>query len=187
MKKRQKEVGIGDAMNLSVPFREAPPGLEERILAALPPQRKPSPKRNSWAWGTLAAAAILVLAVGNIVQWMAPRPSVALRPGLMVVMLDGTSFAPKAFGTIVLDPVDNHGILAVRDLPKPSGGQYQLWLKKDGELHSAGVFGVDNDGYGSLVLTVPPDFRGFREFLLSKEPQGGSFKPTLPEVMKGRY
>ena len=179
---------LGDALNLTVPLKEPPPGLEERILASLPPVRKALSVRARWTWGALAAA-ILLLAAGNIVQFVTAKSSgLAMKPGLLVVMLTGTEAAPKSFGTIVLDPDDNHGILAVRDLPVLVGeGRYQLWLKKGDELQSGGAFRVDSDGYGSLLLRVPEGFRGFREFLLSRELGEGIRSPTPPAVMTGSY
>jgi hypothetical protein len=187
MKKRQEEAELGDALNLAVPRYEPPPGLEERILAALPTGKRVGSSRSVfWTWGALTAA-ILVLAAGNVVQWLAPRPSaMAVKPGLMVVMLNGTEAASKAFGTIVLDPDDNHGILAARDLPVLTGDQhYQLWLKKGNAIQSGGVFGVNSDGYGSLLLTIPDGFRGFTDFFVSREPGADSRIPTLPPVMTG--
>jgi len=176
---------LGDALNLAVPFRQPPAGVEERILASLPAGGKASRSPGRGTWGVLAAA-ILVLAAGNLVQFVtAKAPGPAMKPGLLVVMLNGTEAAPKSFGTIVLDPDDNHGILAVRDLPALVGGRYQLWLKKGAEVRSAGVFTVDADGYGSLLLTVPEGFRGFREFFLSRELTGAPTPP--PQVMTGAY
>jgi hypothetical protein len=145
----------------------------------------PQAPARKWPWVPLLSAAALALAVGNVVQLTLPRSVVAeaseaaVKPGLEVVMLNGTAQAPKAFGTIVLDPDDNHGILAVRDLPVPKG-KYELWLRKETEGRSAGTFEVNDDGYGALLLTIPTDFTGFHEFRLT--PVG-----TRQVVMRGRY
>ena len=187
MNKREWEQTVGDELNLSVPLRQPPPDLESRIMDAVDRQgRKARPRYVGTTWSLATAAAILVLATGNLVQWLAPKPQEMMKPGLLVVMLSGTSLASKAFGTIVLDPDDNHGILAVRDLPVPKTGQYQLWLKKGVEIHSGGIFSVNSDGYGSLLLTIPEGFRGFQDFCLTLEPSGGSVAPTLPWVMIGK-
>jgi len=184
MKNREWDTEVGDALNLAVPLREPPSGLEDRILAAVgSPTRK---TRVSWVAGLLAAA-VLVLAVGNVVQW-SRSAVVSAKPGLMVVMLNGTDWAPKAFGTIILDPDDNHGILAVRDLPVlPEGGRYELWLKRGDDVRSGGAFEVNSDGYGSLSLTVPIGFVGFREFFLSRESPVRTADPVMPFVMKGNF
>ncbi len=183
MKNSWWESPLGDELNLAVPLREPPPSLEGRLMDAVAgsPRRSRFPGR---AWGGLAAAAILILAGGNLTQWLLSKPA-PMKSGLQVVMMSGGPLAPKAFGTIVLDPDDNHGILAVRDLPKPPRGQYQLWLKKGTEVRSAGLFSVNADGYGSLSLTIPSGFLGFHEFFLTVEPLEGSPLPTAPPVMVG--
>jgi len=147
----------------------------------------------------LLSAAAAALAVGNLVQLGLPRTETAkavpavrpgsapgaespletLKAGLEVVMLNGNDRAPKAFGTIVLDPDDNHGILAVRDLPA-SSGRYELWLRTDTDRLSAGVFEVNDDGYGALMLKIPNDFKNFHEFRLC--PAG-----SKTVVMTGRF
>ena len=65
------------------------------------------------------------------------------------------------------------------------GHQYQLWLIKDGERRSGGVFSPDAEGYGSMLLTVPRDFKDFRSFTVSVEPRGGSAWPTSSPVLAG--
>jgi hypothetical protein len=92
-----------------------------------------------------------------------------------------------AFGTVVLDPDVNEGVLAVRGLGilHPSLC-YQLWLVKGGLRASAGQFSVDAHGYGSLVLEVPAELRGFDAFLVTIEPRGGSASPGSRLVMEGR-
>ena len=178
MKQREQ-----DALNLAVPRSEPPPGLEDKILTAAQSSRlRPASRRGPWV--PLLGAAALALAAGNIVQFVSPHAPAApvsetMKPGLEVVMLGGTSDAPKAFGTIVLDPDDNHGILAVRDLPVTKG-KYELWLRTETEGRSAGTFEVNDDGYGALLLTIPADFTGFHEFRLT--PAG-----TRQVVMTGRY
>ena len=183
MRRQSWQSEWGDQLNLSVPLHEPPHDLEDRILAAVHKTR-PRGWSITRTWALVAAAALLLLAAGNVVQF-ASR-STTMKPGLLVVMLSGTSGAPKAFGTIVLDPDDNHGILAVRDLPLPGTGHYQLWLKKGSEIRSAGEFSVSPDGYGSLLLTIPAGFRGFHEFCVSRESAVAQVTvPTRPWVMLG--
>jgi hypothetical protein len=173
-----------DALNLSVPLHTPPPDLEDRIMAAV--SRKPRAKPLPWV--PLLSAAAAALAVGNLAQLVLPhsqpvpvvQPAApVLKPGLEVVMLNGNDQAPKAFGTIVLDPDDNHGILAVRDLPA-SSGRYELWLHTESQSLSAGVFDVNDDGYGALLLKIPEGFVNFHEFRLT--PLGKHYV-----VMTGRF
>ena len=179
----------------------APPaGLEDRIaqriLAAERDAPAPAAPRQRVgrvlqfrirAIGAVAAILIVALAAGNVLQ----LKSRGARGGsdaasLTTAILTGTAGLPDAYGTIVLDPADNRGVLAVRGLPRlDAGHQYQLWLIRGGERRSGGVFTVSSDGYGSLMLDVPVDFKGFRAMGISIEPAGGSPAPTGTAVMRG--
>ena len=44
---------------------------------------------------------------------------------------------------------------------------------------------VNADGYGSLQLSVPKEFKGFHAIGISIEPAGGSPQPTGARVMSG--
>ena len=82
--------------------------------------------------------------------------------------------------------MDNKGVLAVTGLRRlDSGHQYQLWLVRDGQRRSGGVFSPDADGYGSMLLTVPEDFKDFHSFGVTVEPRGGSDSPTGARVLSG--
>ena len=106
-------------------------------------------------------------------------------PGLSLIVLVGQGVAPDAYGTVVLDPKDNGGVLAVRGLPLlDTGHVYQLWLYKRAGQWSCGVFGVGGDGYGNLLLEVPREFREFTAIGITIEPVGGSPLPSGALVAK---
>jgi anti-sigma-K factor RskA len=186
---------VSDRLGLAVPMAAPPKRLEGRIMRriddALAGRRSSSRRFPQFRHPALAAAAavlIVALAVGNILQLAkAPPAQPKARPGkLMTAIITGTGEAKEAYGTIVLDPQDNRGVLAVNGLPTlDAAHQYQLWLIKDGQRRSGGIFSVDAEGYGSLLLTVPSDFRDFRSFGISIEPRGGSPAPTGTKVMGG--
>ena len=135
----------------------------------------------------VAAVLIIVLGAGNIFLLTRPFQSRALVPGLVTVTLTGTGETSQAYGTIVIDRDDNKGVFAVRGLaPLGASNAYQLWIIRQGERRSGGVFTVSPDGYGSLQITVPPEFTGFTGFGVSIEPAGGSVSPTGARVMSGR-
>jgi hypothetical protein len=118
---------------------------------------------------------------------MARNPSSAPSRGLATFALSGKGLGAGAFGTVVLDPEDNEGVLAVRGLAAlDSSRRYQLWLAKDGRLASGGLFSVDAHGYASLLLDVPPDFVGFDSFRITVESAPGSAAPTGDSVMEGK-
>ena len=171
----------------------APPDdLEARIIARLE-ERRPA-RRVAGVFrfqrpvlAVVASVLIAVLAAGNVAFWVREsRPRSTAAASLITVFLTGTSDARDAYGTIVIDRDDNHGIMAVRGLqPLDPSRKYQLWLIRSGERRSGGVFTVNPDGYGSMQVIVPPDFRGFTSFGVSIEPAEGSPAPTGTRVMKG--
>ena len=162
----------------------APPvELEERVMARLGAHPRPRDRlRPAVPHPVLAAVAsvlIVVLAAGNIALWVRQsRSRSTAMSSLVTVFLTGTSDARDAFGTIVIDRDDNHGVMAVEGLqPLDPSRKYQLWLIRDGERRSGGVFSVNPDGYGSLQVSIPTDFRGFTGFGISIEPAPGSPAP----------
>jgi anti-sigma-K factor RskA len=191
---------VTGSLALAVAPAAPPAGLEDRIRESIKGRaRAPRAGRGSprgaprvlsfriRALGAVAAVLIVALGAGNIVQFRSRGtggPQAAA--SLTTAVLKGTVGQPDAYGTIVLDPEDNHGVLAVRGLPRlDPGRQYQLWLIRGTERRSGGVFSVNEDGYGALMLDVPPDFRGFRAMGISVEPAGGSPSPTGTAVMRG--
>jgi anti-sigma-K factor RskA len=174
----------------AAPHRDVPAGLEKRIMAGVEARRRFVPvRRNPWPALTAIAAMLAVgLGVGNLLQWTGVlQPSVrGTQTRLTTALLSGTSDARDAYGTIVLDPADNKGVLAVTGLHGlDKQHQYQLWLIRNGERRSGGVFSPDSEGYGSMLLSVPADFKDFRAFGVTIEPWGGSAAPTGIRVLSG--
>jgi anti-sigma-K factor RskA len=138
--------------------------------------------------GALAAGVILVLGAGNVIQWQhaASAHRGASATGLSLIVLAGVDASADTYGTVVLDPQDNGGVLAVRGLPRLDASHtYQLWLYRESEQRSGGIFGVSADGYGNLLLDVPKDFKGFTSIGITVEPAGGSLTPSGLLVAKG--
>jgi anti-sigma factor RsiW len=181
---------VADRIALSAPEASPPPGLEERIIrqASLTPRGRSVGGVRTWNPGIAAAAVVLIflLAAGNLVQWVRSPQFQARTRSLVTVALVGTGEHRDAYGTIVVDKDDNEGVLAVKGLPRlPQDNRYQLWLKKDGESTSGGLFTVNQDGYGSLLVKIPGGFRGFRSFTVSVEPAEGSQSPEGSVVLSG--
>ena len=183
----QLAVGAAEALQP----RSAPrPELEERILRAASLMRARQSERPRPRWAAVLAAAavvlILLLGAGNLLQWTRSPQFAARSKGLITVALTGTIDHQEAYGTIVVDRDDNEGVLAVRGLPQLGpDSRYQLWLKKGTEIQSGGLFRVDEEGYGSLLIKVPGGFRGFRAFSISVEPALGSQSPSGTPILNG--
>jgi len=177
---------------LAVPGQDPPAWLESKVMEkVLSSRRSRSVPRifgmRRPALAGIAAALIVALGAGNIYLLARPFQSQALVPGLVTVVLMGSGGKEQAYGTIVIDRDDNRGVLAVRGLaPLAADRAYQLWIIRDGERKSGGVFNVTADGYGSLQVTVPAGFTGFTRFGISIEPAGGSPSPTGARVMSGK-
>jgi len=101
-------------------------------------------------------------------------------------MLTGTEAAPGATGTIVISMAGESGTLVVDGLPSlDEAHQYQLWLIRDGQRTSGGVFSVNPEGYGSLWISFPANLTSYDAFGITIEPAGGSPGPTGDKVMVG--
>ena len=177
---------------LAVPEQDPLAWLESRIMEKVlsTRRRRTVPEflgMRQPVLAAVAAALIIALGAGNVYLLARPFQSQALVPGLVTVVLTGTGDTQQAYGTIVIDRDDNRGVLAVRGLaPLEASRAYQLWIIKETERRSGGVFNVTPDGYGSLQITVPAGFTGFTRFGISIEPAEGSPSPTGARVMSGK-
>jgi anti-sigma-K factor RskA len=141
-------------------------------------------RRGAPAW---AMALIMVLALGNFLQWFrlnqaSGRDATPMR----VVALAGTKDATQAIGTLVINPTGEYGSLVVDHLVAlDAGHQYQVWLIKDGKRASGGVFSVNPDGYASLELYAPLPINQYQSIGITIEPAGGSPGPTGAKVLGG--
>lgn len=200
-KELESFTAVSDALSLLSPRSVPSAGLAQRITERSPAAGRisergpaagsPHTRRQRGTirpvWLAAAAALVVILAAANVIQLLGGTGGVPTpRGGLTTAVLLGSPTAKDAYGTIVLDPEDNKGVLAVRGLPTLAPPlQYQLWLGRGGELRGAGVFSVDADGYGSMILDVPKDFKDFRALSVTVEPEGGSPSPTGRVVMSG--
>ena len=66
-----------------------------------------------------------------------------------------------------------------------SASQYQLWLIKDGNRTSGGVFSVLDNSYGVLVVNSSESLSVYDGFGVTIEPAGGSQGPTGSKVLGG--
>jgi anti-sigma-K factor RskA len=181
-------VRVTDQLSMTAPAAEPSAGLELRILRGVETRRRS--RFVTWRPALTAVAAVIVVALftGNLLQWtgVVHRPGRGAAATMLTATLAGTGDARDAFGTVVLDPGDREGVLAVTGLPRlDSEHRYQVWLIRGDERRSAGLFGVDERGYGSLLLAVPADFSDFRTLGITVEPAGGSPAPTGARVMTG--
>jgi anti-sigma-K factor RskA len=176
------------SLALAAPRAEPPRTLRNRILreaARATPRARPV-ARLGWA---LAAAALLALSLGfNLFLWRRVsrlEAAAAVLPG-QVAVLASTEAAAGARGLLLFGSGENEATLVVEDLPPlASDRQYQLWLIREGQRTSGGVFSVTPQGYGCLLILSPLPLDSYQGLGITVEPAGGSPGPTGHRVMGG--
>ncbi|HEY3109985.1 MAG TPA: anti-sigma factor [Chloroflexota bacterium] len=94
--------------------------------------------------------------------------------------------APEARGWIYVDPAADSALLVAYRLPPLAPDRaYQLWLVRDGQRVSGGVFKVDAEGYGWLKVRAPQTFAAYQRVGITVEPLAGSPGPTGARVLGG--
>jgi len=107
---------------------------------------------------------------------------------MQIVTLLGTEIEPQASGLIVISRDGRHGTLVVDDLPAlDETREYQLWLIRDGQRISGGVFSVSTDGYANQWIGAPEPLTAYSSFGVTIEPTGGSPGPTGEKVLGGEF
>jgi anti-sigma-K factor RskA len=100
--------------------------------------------------------------------------------------LVGADAAPEARGWIYVDPAAESALLVAYRLPPLAPDRaYQLWLVRDGQRVSGGVFRVDPEGYGWLKVRAPQAMAAYTRAGITVEPLGGSPGPTGARVLGG--
>jgi anti-sigma-K factor RskA len=195
---------VTQSLGLAAPLSEPPPGLKEKVLGGMSKNIKSrsdgltkrdiftsrSLKSLLFTWRPLVALLVLALFASNLLLW---RQVVQLRAApaqtnFGLVNLVGTGTYAEASGILVVSPDGRDGTLVVTDLKQlDADHQYQLWLIKDDQRTSGGVFNVSKEGYGSLWVNSDKPLVSFPQFGITIEPRGGSPGPTGAKVLGGQF
>lgn len=188
---------VVDELALATPPRQPPPHIKRQILQRIHQPAVSTSKQNwlsqffqnlprlSPTWGILSLVLILFLAGGNFFLFQQLRQS---QDEWRTVKLSGTDSAPHATGLLVVSHDGAFGTLVVDGLPPLDASmQYQLWLIKDGQRTSGGLFSVDTQGYSSLWVKSARPLDTYQGFGVTIEPQGGSPGPTGAKVLGGQF
>ena len=94
----------------------------------------------------------------------------------VAAVVDGTR-APAGQAELLL-PDDGQGAqLRVEGMQQPQPGKvYEVWVKRGEQVRPSSLFTVDRDGNG--VAAIPQDLRDADAVLVTREPDGGSDKPS---------
>ncbi|MBI2166292.1 MAG: anti-sigma factor [Chloroflexi bacterium] len=107
-------------------------------------------------------------------------------PGTRVVLLSGTQESPDSYGMLLMNPeLKGTYIVAAGMRPLPPDKAYQVWLLRDEERVSAGLFAVDESGWGILRIRPPIQVLSYRALGITVEPTAGNVAPSTPRIMGG--
>jgi anti-sigma-K factor RskA len=200
------------ALALSVPIQTPEPDLKSKILHRVQAEagrttefdRKHNPAhaskmRPNWverlfsghtglAFTVFAFFVILFLGINNYLLWQRVDDLEARVPGnnVQIVRLDGTGSAPQTVGYVIVFKNNRYGSLTVENAPVLNEEQqYQVWLMKNGERTSGGVFSVNDSGYGVLQVYSKEPLEVYDSFGITIEPAGGSPAPTGEKILGG--
>ena len=166
----------------SVPQLDPPRRLRRRTLAAARAEERGSRPR-SWrpaavgaprfamVAGSLALVAVgIAIAIGSLVNDGGPGSStVAVQPATAGV--GGRLVVRDEMATLELD-----------GMPRlPSSQVYEAWVDRDGELEPSSTFIVDRNGVGTTTI---PRVEGADRVMVTREPRGGSDRPTTAPLLQ---
>jgi anti-sigma-K factor RskA len=161
--------------------------LLDAVSAEAPEAREAParPARESW-WHRMglavwrpatAVAAAAMLVIGAVAGYLIGEPNGG---GSTTFEAQAMPNAPKAHGTLARD--GNSGILRVQGMPTLASNQvYEVWVQRGGNLEPSSLFAPRSNH--SAEAAVPGGLDGADAVLVTKEPRGGSQKPTSSPVL----
>lgn len=187
-----------DALALSVPQVDPPPGLRESIMATVRAEAAAMPAaaaapapararaRRRWRlpalrpWPALAVAAALI---AGLVAW-----NVALqvrgddRPAVTALAVAGTDDAPVVEGRVLYAPEDGTAVVRLSRLPPAGAGKgYELWVIENGAPRSAGFLELVAPGVG---VGLAADLGEATALAVTPEPLDNLDVPTGPMIVE---
>ncbi len=196
---------LQDDMRETVPQITPPPGLGDRLLIAA--GAAAAPRRRLSVWGLVAAVVAALLIVTNG-YWLLRTSEMNREYNELVALIESSGQNGAAFVLTSTDALrwrrlsppeeadrsaflmwnaeSQTGLLYARGFPEVAAGQgYQLWLGRDGERVSGGVFQVDENGDGALLFRITEPIDQYTRAGITVEPAGGSPAPTGSVMVNG--
>lgn len=186
---------VVDGLALTAPGAAPSADLRRRLMERIEPEAVKRPATRSWSFprllpvGTLAAFLVIAaLAISNLLLWQRLQNLEVLSGphGMRAIALQSTDAAPQASAFMIVGADGKNGVLVVDELPPlDEEREYQLWLRRNGQETSGGVFSVDEDGYRGMRVEAPESLHSYSECRVTVEPAGGSEVPTGEAVLAG--
>jgi anti-sigma-K factor RskA len=145
-------------------------------------------RHKGYVFAVIAFTVIFLLTTSNYLLWQRVSEMQRLLPSDQVLLarLDGTTRAPDATGYVMVFRDNKYGSLTVENAPVlDDTRQYQIWLIRNGERTSGGVFSVNSAGYGVHQVYTHEPLDLYNEFGITVEPVGGSSEPTGERILQG--
>jgi anti-sigma-K factor RskA len=159
---------------------------------------------SRWAWlagwrlpalGAVVAALVLLIATNAYWytrstaaerQVTAQATAIAALAEAPTVTLKGDAPAPDARGVLYFHNSGDIAVLHTYAMPPLQPGKaYQLWLIRGDQRDSGGVFRVNDEGEGILLIHAPRPLSQYQRVGVTVEPLAGSPAPTTPRVLGG--
>ena len=191
------------AIPAALPVVEPAPALKTQVMQQIQASQTPAPAAPEPAtsrlatidralhdfftgpiWRPLLLGLVLLVLLLNLGIWL--QGNRTAESTFTELQMTPTEAAPEATGLIVISEDGEYGALIVDKLPQldKEKEQYQLWLIKDGERTSGGVFSVYDSGYKSISVESPEPLGSYTSFGITVEPAGGSPGPTGVRVLE---
>lgn len=196
---------VTSSLGLAASIVEPPASLKQKVIARVSQKSTGDslqshatradlsrPRFKKWitSWQPLVSLLVLALFASNMLLWrqVVQLRSAPAQTNFGLVKMVGTGTETGASGVLVVSPNGQDGTLVVTGLTVlDTSHQYQLWLIKDGQRNSGGVFSVSEDKYGSLWIYSEQPLRSYSQFGVTIEPSGGSPGPTGEKVLGGSF
>ncbi len=106
-----------------------------------------------------------------------------------MVLMSGLEASPNGYGKVIWDAEHKRALLQVSNLPAvPQDKDYQLWIIKNNQPVSAGVFAINNTDSDSFFKIEQMDMeagQAMDAFAVTMEPKGGMPQPTGDMYLHG--
>jgi len=166
---------------------DPPPGLKPGVMGGLP--RRGTLRETRRAPIFAAAAALIALSLFAVFS----SSGLIGRDAMASATLEPTPRAPEASGELRVraDDPNARATLEVWNMPNCDKNEYyELWFGEEGGRVSAGTFKVDEQGQGTLQMSVPEEAGNYGQVGITleefpEEPRMSAAKPVLTGELEG--